>query len=95
MEITRELFERIEKLAKLRFNNEEKEKMMSDMSEIISWVKKLEELDTEGVNPLTNMSHEINVMRKDENTTSLDRDIVLKNAPNSEDGFIRVPKVID
>ena len=94
MEITKELFDKIAGLAKLSFSDEQREEMMKDMSKIITWVQKLEELDTEGVEPLTNMSHEMNVTREDKNEDHLDTEIVLKNAPSTEKGFIKVPKVI-
>lgn len=95
MKITEELFDKIAHLARLEFTVEEKKSMMEDMSNIVSWVEKLEELDTSEVEPLTGMSHEINVLRKDEEKEHLDRDIAMQNAPDSENGFFKVPKVIN
>ena len=95
MEITKELFEKISHLSRLRFTDKEQEQMMRDMSKIISWVKKLEEVDTRGVEPMTNMAHEKSSMRKDQVGIHLSKDKVLKNAPATNNDFIRVPKVID
>lgn len=95
MEINRELFDKIAGLARLNFAEDQREAMMDDMSKIITWVQKLEELDTRGIEPLVNMSHELNVTREDKRAEHLDREIVLRNAPRTKDGFIMVPKVID
>lgn len=95
MKITEELFDKIAHLARLEFSEEEKSAMMKDMSKIVSWVEKLEELDTEGVEPLTGMSHEMNALRKDEKAEHLDKELAMQNAPEKENGFFKVPKVIN
>ena len=69
--------------------------MMADMSEIVTWVEKLKELDTSGVEPLTSMSQEINSFRSDDPKTGLSRDEALKHAPDSDGTYFKVPKVID
>ena len=95
MEINKELFDRVAGLAKLSFSEEEAEEMMKDMSKIISWVEKLEELDTEGVEPLASMTKEVNVWREDVNSDPIDKSAAMDNASKSEDGYFKVPKVID
>ena len=95
MEISKDLFDKIAHLARLNFSEEERESMMVDMQKILSWVEKLEELDTEGVEALTNMAREVNVVRKDEVGEHLEMGIIKSNAPQTQDGFIKVPKVID
>ena len=94
MNIDEKLFDRIAHLARLKFSEEEKPKMMEEMSRIVSWVDKLEELDLDGVEPLTSMSHEMNVTRGDEPTEGLSRDEAMENAPEAMDGYFVVPKVI-
>lgn len=98
MKITREVLDKIAHLARLEINEQEAEKTMEDMSAIISWVEKLNEVDTTGVEPLTTMSHEINVLREDASPDQggakhLDHDRALHNAPKKNGDFFSVPKV--
>jgi aspartyl-tRNA(Asn)/glutamyl-tRNA(Gln) amidotransferase subunit C len=95
MKITRELLDKIAHLARLEVDEKEAEKMMQDLSNIITWVEKLNEVNTDGVEPLTTMSHEINAMREDQTTTPLDHTKALESAPKKDDDFFRVPKVLE
>ncbi len=65
------------------------------MNEIIDWMNRLREVDTEGVEPLTHMSFEQNVFRKDVANNSLERENGLKHAADKDGAFFRVPKVIE
>ena len=95
MEINRELLNKIAHLSRLEFQEKDAEKMMSDMTAIVNWVEKLKEVDTEGVEPLTTMSLEVNALREDETKEHLDRDNALKNAPQRDQEYFRVPKVLE
>ena len=95
MKINRELLDKIAHLARLEFNDKDAEKMMQDMSAIVSWVEKLNEVDTTGIEPLTTMSHEVNALRDDKTQTELTREDVLKNAPLKNEDYFRVPKVLE
>ncbi len=95
MKINQETLEKIAHLARLKFDPESGEQMMADMEEILTWVEKLDELDTENVLPLTHMSAEINVYRDDEVKGELSHDRALKNAPKKDEDYFRVPKVIE
>lgn len=95
MKITRELLDKIAHLARLEIEDKEAEKIMSDMSAIITWVEKLKEVNTTGVEPLTTMSHEINALRDDVVKPHLDQHEALQNAPKKDDKFFRVPKVLE
>jgi aspartyl-tRNA(Asn)/glutamyl-tRNA(Gln) amidotransferase subunit C len=95
MKINRELLDKIAHLARLEFDDKDAEKMMQDMTAIVSWVEKLNEVDTTGMEPLTTMSHEINALREDKAQRSLSRDEVLKNAPLKNEAYFRVPKVLE
>ena len=95
MKIDREQLNKIAHLARLEFDEKDAEKMMKDMTAIVDWVEKLNEVDTEGVEPLTTMSYEINVMREDEVKDHLPHDRALVNAPKKDDDYFRVPKVIE
>jgi aspartyl-tRNA(Asn)/glutamyl-tRNA(Gln) amidotransferase subunit C len=95
MKINRALLDKIAHLARLEFDEKDAEKMMADMSAIVDWVEKLKEVDTEGVEPLTTMSHEVNMLRNDEVKEHLSHDRALRNAPKKDADYFRVPKVIE
>lgn len=95
MKIDKELLNKIAHLARLEFDESEADGMMKDMSEILTWVEKLNELDTENVAPLTTMSHEINVLRKDKVHAHISHERALKNAPKKDSDYFRVPKVLE
>jgi aspartyl-tRNA(Asn)/glutamyl-tRNA(Gln) amidotransferase subunit C len=61
---------------------------------MIAFVEKLNELDTTGVEPLLHMTDEINVLREDQVNGSITREEALKNAPEHDGQFFKVPKVI-
>jgi aspartyl-tRNA(Asn)/glutamyl-tRNA(Gln) amidotransferase subunit C len=95
MKIDRTTLEKIAHLARLEIDEKDIPKMMEDMSKMVSFVEKLNEVDTEGVEPLTTMSHEINSLREDEVKDQLSKEEVLKNAPKRDKDFFRVPKVLE
>ena len=95
MKIDRATIEKIAHLARLEIDEKDIPKMMEDMSKMVSFVEKLNEVDTEGVEPLTTMSHEINALREDVVKDQLSREEVLKNAPKKDNEFFRVPKVLE
>ena len=61
----------------------------------MKWAANLNRLDTDQVKPLTNMSYEVNVYRDDVVDQELDRERGLRNAPDRDDRYFKVPKVID
>lgn len=95
MKIDRPLLDKIAHLARLELDEKDAEKVMQDMTTIVEWVEKLNEVDTEGVEPLTSMSHELNAFREDKAKTTLTHEEVLKNAPQRDENFFRVPKVLE
>jgi aspartyl-tRNA(Asn)/glutamyl-tRNA(Gln) amidotransferase subunit C len=95
MNINRELLDKIAHLARLELNENDVEKMMQDMTAIVSWMEKLKEVNTNGVEPLTTMSHEINAMREDTVVPHLNHDEALKRAPKKDADYFRVPKVLE
>jgi aspartyl-tRNA(Asn)/glutamyl-tRNA(Gln) amidotransferase subunit C len=94
MEVNDALIEKLAHLARLRFNDTEKEEIKHDLQRMIAFVEKLNELDLEGIEPLVHMSDEVNVLREDEIKGSISREEALKNAPLHDDQFFKVPKVI-
>lgn len=95
MKIDRSVLNKIAHLSRLEFDEKDAEKMMMDMTEIVDWVEKLNEVDTEGVEPLTTMSYEVNVLREDEVKAHLSHSDALKNAPKKDADYFRVPKVLE
>jgi aspartyl-tRNA(Asn)/glutamyl-tRNA(Gln) amidotransferase subunit C len=95
MKIDRALLDKIAHLSRLEFDEKDADKMMSDMTAIVDWVEKLKEVDTTGIEPLTTMSHEINAVREDEVKQHLDHDLALRNAPQKDAEYFRVPKVLE
>jgi aspartyl-tRNA(Asn)/glutamyl-tRNA(Gln) amidotransferase subunit C len=94
MEVNDELVDQLSNLARLSFRAEEKEGIKHDLQKMISFIEKLNELDTTGVEPLLFMTDEVNVLREDEVKGSITREEGLLNAPLSDDKFFKVPKVI-
>lgn len=94
MEVNDAMVEKLAHLARLKFNEEEKQEIKSDLQRMISFVEKLNELNLDGVEPLLHLSDEVNVLRDDEIKGSVSREEALKNAPLHDDQFIKVPKVI-
>lgn len=94
MRIEKKEVEKLAHLARLDFNEEEKEEMMQDMDKIIGFVEKINELELDGVEPLVYMTDETNVMRKDEVITEVGKEKALRNAPDKDTDYFRVPKVV-
>jgi len=95
MKVTRDIIEHVANLARLNLTEEEKDKMTSEMENIISYVDKLNELDTSNVKPMEHVIPIKNVFREDKVDKSYDRDKILANAPSHEDGCFKVPKVVE
>lgn len=92
--ITDEMLDYVGILAKLELSGEEKEHAKKDISEMLSYIDKLNELDTEDVEPMTHVFPINNVFREDVVTTADGRKNTLKNAPAQRDGGILVPETI-
>jgi aspartyl-tRNA(Asn)/glutamyl-tRNA(Gln) amidotransferase subunit C len=94
MKITDQKINELSHLAKLSFGADDKEKIKSDLEQILNFCEKLNELDTEGIEPLVYMSDRVNHLRDDVVKPSLEKSEALKNAPNADSDYIKVPKVI-
>ena len=88
------MIDKLAHLARLKFNEAEKQEIKTDLQRRIVFVEKLNELDLEGVEPMLHMSDEVNVLREDEVKGSVSRFEALKNAPSHDEQFFKVPKVI-
>jgi aspartyl-tRNA(Asn)/glutamyl-tRNA(Gln) amidotransferase subunit C len=86
--------EHIAELARLKFSGEELGDFTHQLNEILKYVEKLDELDTENVEPLSHPIEGNNAFREDKLRPSISREEALKNAPDKDDEFFKVPKVI-
>ncbi|MFT6828633.1 MAG: aspartyl-tRNA(Asn)/glutamyl-tRNA(Gln) amidotransferase subunit C [Roseivirga sp.] len=94
MQVDKTTLEKVAHLSRLNIKPEEETKLLQDMSDILSWVEKLNELDTEGVTPLTHMTREVNVFRPDVAENNISQANALKNAPAKDEQYFKVPKVL-
>lgn len=95
MSIDKATVERVAALSKLTFTEEQKEKMQVELNKIVAFIEKMNNLDTEGVEPLIFMTDEINAFRDDEVRDVISREDALKNAPQKNSDYFKVPKVLE
>jgi aspartyl-tRNA(Asn)/glutamyl-tRNA(Gln) amidotransferase subunit C len=95
MTIDQEALEKVAHLARLQLKPEEKESLLESMDSVLSWMEQLNEIDTQGVEPLIHMMDEVNNWREDQSNNLLTRSEALANAPSQDGVYIKVPKVID
>jgi aspartyl-tRNA(Asn)/glutamyl-tRNA(Gln) amidotransferase subunit C len=95
MAVTIKDVEHIAQLAKLEFNDAEKETFTHQMNQILEYVEQLNRLDTTSVEPLSHVIDLQNVFRPDVTTPSTPTNEALKNAPSHTEEFFKVPKVIN
>ena len=89
-----ETIENVFILAKLSLSDEAKEKAKEDMQKMLDYVEKLDELDTDGVEPLYHIFGDQNVFREDVVTNGDNKEAMLANAPKAKEGQYQVPKTI-
>ncbi len=94
MTLTKKDVEKLAHLARLEFSEKEKKEMLGDMKKMLAFVDKINELDLDGVEPLVYLIEEENVLREDIVTAQVTRDEALKNAPDRDTDYFRVPKVM-
>ncbi|SRR5579871_453214 len=94
MQVTDELIDNLADLACLEFSGSEKEGLRKDLERMITFIDKLNELNTTGIEPQLHMSNEINTLRDDILQGSVSRDEALQNAPLTDGVYFKVPKVI-
>jgi aspartyl-tRNA(Asn)/glutamyl-tRNA(Gln) amidotransferase subunit C len=95
MEITKQDVEHIAMLARLNLREDEIDLFVAQLSNILSYVVNLNELDTTVVEPTSHVLSLSNIMRNDTPGISLQQDTALMNAPDHTDSFYRVPKIIE
>jgi len=95
MTIDKETVDKVAHLARLELAEDETDKMIADMSKILGFMAKLNEINTTGVEPLVYMTDEVNVLREDVINKPITHEEALLNAPKHDENYFLVAKVID
>lgn len=95
MKISKQEVEHVAKLARLELSEQEQEKLTDQLSKILTYVEKLNELDTASIAPTAHVLDIKNVMRDDIAAPGLTQDRALANAPEKAAGHYKVPKIIE
>ena len=95
MSVTIDQVRHIANLARIHLSDEEAERLLPELNNILDWVEQLSEVDTDGVEPLATVVDQQMRLREDGVTDGDIRDKILANAPEPQHGFFGVPKVIE
>ena len=95
MKIDIKTIEKLASLSKLKFTKEELDLILKDMSKMVDFINQLDEIDTEGVEPLIHLNEEFNNWREDEIKEMLDLKEALSNSPIKDSTYFKLPKVLD
>ncbi len=87
--------EQVSNLAKLAFSEQEKQDFAEKLNAIVGYVEKLSEVNVEGVEPTYHVLPLLNVLREDITQPSMERDKVLANATDTQQGYFKVPKIME
>ncbi len=95
MKLDTSTINKIAKLARIRLAEDEADELLKDINLILDWVEQLNEVKTDSVEPLANISSSILPQRKDEAKDINSSEEILKNSPDKLEGYFVVPKVVD
>ena len=95
MQVDEKTVRKIARLARIKITDKEVKALEGELTGIMKWIEQLEEVDTDGVEPMTSTEHQPLTERKDEVTEGGIADKVTANAPMTEDNFFMVPTVIE
>ncbi|TVQ81737.1 MAG: Asp-tRNA(Asn)/Glu-tRNA(Gln) amidotransferase subunit GatC [Micavibrio sp.] len=95
MSIDTQTVEKIARLARIKVTEDEKAKFATELDGIMQWIEQLQDVDTDGVEPLTSVVDMTLHMREDAVTDGDIQEKVLANAPETAEGFFVVPKVVE
>ncbi len=95
MKLDTNTINKIAKLARIRLSEDEAKVLLKDMNSILDWVEQLNEVNTDFVEPLANISSSTLPQRKDESKDMNSSDEILKNSPDKLEGYFAVPKVVE
>lgn len=94
--VSEEEVRHIAELARIELNDAEVNKFVKEISDILGYVEQLGEVDTEGVEPISQVTGKVNVFREDEakDADEETKNIMAKNYPDSQDGYVRVKQIM-
>jgi aspartyl-tRNA(Asn)/glutamyl-tRNA(Gln) amidotransferase subunit C len=95
MAIDRAAVDHVARLARLDLSEDERERMRVELSQILEHAEQVQALDLDGVEPTAHSIPLANVLRPDEVRPSLSQEEALRNAPETEDGRFKVPRIIE
>jgi len=95
MKLSKQEVEHVAKLARLEMTEAEKEAFSRELSSILTYIEQLKSWDTTGVEPTATVLDQDNVFRGDQVRPSLPVETALSNAPEAEDGYFRVPRILE
>jgi aspartyl-tRNA(Asn)/glutamyl-tRNA(Gln) amidotransferase subunit C len=95
MQLTREQVIEIAELARLKLSEEEIALYQEQLSAVLGYAARLQDVDTEAIPPTATVLPVRNVMRGDDACPSMERDDILANAPETQDGCVRVQAVLE
>lgn len=94
MKLNKEQVKKLAHLARLEFSEQELDLMMNDLDKMLAFVDRINELDLEEVEPLVYMNPEVDKMREDVAKLDTSKDEALRNAPDRDTDYFRVPRVL-
>ena len=95
MKVTEKDIQTVASLSRLKISSEESAEVMNQLDKFLNYVENLQSIDTENIQPTTYALPMQNVFREDVVKKSLDRELALSNAPLKEDGYFKVPRVLE
>lgn len=95
MQISKQEVERVAKLARLEISEGEKDAFSQQLSSILTYIEELKSWDTTGIEPTATVLEQTNVLREDRAQPSLPVEQALMNAPDSDGGYFRVPRILE
>ena len=95
MKIDKNTINKISRLSRIKLDDKESEDYIKDLNSILDWVELLNEVNTENVEPLSNISSSILPKREDVSKDTNSSEEILENAPDKLEGFFAVPKVVE
>ena len=95
MSIDKDIVAKVSNLARIKINNDQLSKISNELESVIDWIDTLNEVNTDGVEPIANVSGQKLPLREDKVTDGGYSEKILNNAPEKESGFFVVPKVVE
>ena len=95
MKLTRDEVQRVAVLARLRLTPKEETELTEQLDHILAYMEKLDQLDTSNMEPFSHAVDAVNVLREDQVTNRSNADALLANAPDRDNSFFKVPKIIE